>query len=184
MKHVCIFCGSSSGHPGVYATAARKLGTVLARNGLGVVYGGGKVGLMGELANACLQAGGEVIGVIPEHLVSRELAHHGVSKLIRVHSMHERKRRMVDLSDAFLVLPGGIGTMDEFFEVFTWLQLGLHKKPIALLNVNGFFNPLLGLLDHMTTARFLTTKTRQQLVVETDPERLLAALAEADPQAE
>jgi uncharacterized protein (TIGR00730 family) len=184
MKHVCIFCGSSSGRPEVYTDAARALGTALAKNGLGVVYGGGKVGLMGELANACLRAGGEVIGVIPEHLVSRELAHHGVSRLIRVHSMHERKRRMAELSDAFLVLPGGIGTMDEFFEVFTWLQLGLHRKPVALLNPNGFFDPLLTLLDHMTAAHFLKARTRQQLIVETDPERLLVALADAKPQAE
>jgi uncharacterized protein (TIGR00730 family) len=112
-----------------------------------LVYGGGNVGLMGTLADACLSSGGEVIGVIPEHLVSLEVAHHGITKLIRVSSMHERKRRMVDLSEAFLILPGGIGTMDEFFEIFTWQQLGLHQKPIGILNIEGFFDPLLILLD-------------------------------------
>ena len=179
MKHVCVFCGSSSGHPGSYAHAARTLGAQLAANGLTLVYGGGNVGLMGILADACLAAGGEVIGVIPEHLVSRELAHHGISKLIRVDSMHERKQRMADLSDSFLALPGGIGTMDEFFEIFTWLQLGLHHKPIGILNVEGFFDPLLQLLERMTDAGFLKVHTKSRLHVGTDSANLLQVLATA-----
>jgi len=179
MKHVCVFCGSSSGQPEAYTNAARALGAHLAATGLTLVYGGGKVGLMGTLADACLSSGGEVIGVIPEHLVSREVAHQGVSKLIRVHSMHERKRRMVDLSDSFLALPGGIGTMDEFFEIFTWQQLGLHHKPIGILNVEGFFDPLLQLFDRMTATGFLKAKNRNQLHVENDPAKLLEVLAAA-----
>jgi uncharacterized protein (TIGR00730 family) len=179
MKYVCVFCGSSSGQPEAYANAARTLGAQMAATGLTLVYGGGNVGLMGTLADACLASGAHVIGVIPEHLVSREVAHHGVSKLIRVNSMHERKRRMVDLSDSFLTLPGGIGTMDEFFEVFTWRQLGLHHKPIGMLNVEGFFDPLLQLLDQMIATGFLKSKNRDQLHVDDDPAKLLEVLAAA-----
>ena len=179
MKCVCVFCGSSSGVSEVYRDSALALGRQLAASGLTLVYGGGNVGLMGTLADACLSSGGKVIGVIPEHLVSRELAHHGVSKLIRVQSMHERKRRMVDLSDSFLTMPGGIGTMDEFFEVFTWQQLGLHQKPIGILNVEGFFDQLLQLLDRMTATGFLKSKNRDQLHVGDDPAKLLEVLAAA-----
>jgi uncharacterized protein (TIGR00730 family) len=179
MNHVCVFCGSSSGVSNTYRDSARALGHQLVASNLTLVYGGGNVGLMGTLADACLSLGGQVIGVIPEHLVRRELAHHGVTKLIRVQSMHERKHRMVELSDSFLVLPGGIGTMDEFFEVFTWQQLGLHHKPIGMLNVGGFFDPLLQLLDRMTTTGFLKSKNRDQLHVGDDPAKLLEVLAAA-----
>ena len=156
-----------------YADAARRCGTVLAERRLTIVYGGGNVGLMGILADAALAAGGEVIGVIPRKMIARELGHHGVTSLIPVHSMHERKQKMADLSDAFLALPGGIGTMEELFEAFTWLQLGLHAKPVGLLNVAGFYDPLLAFLAHMRGQRFLKAEHYETLLVEDSVERLL-----------
>jgi hypothetical protein len=155
---------------------------VLAGRGLTVVYGGGNVGLMGILADAALAAGGEVIGIIPRKMVARELAHAGVTSLIPVNSMHERKQKMADLADAFIALPGGIGTMEELFEVFTWLQLGLHHKPVGLLNVAGFYDPLLEFLAHMRNQRFLKPQHFETLLVEDTVEPLLDRLARFNHQ--
>jgi uncharacterized protein (TIGR00730 family) len=173
MKRVCIFCGSSPGSLPEYATAARHCGAVLAKRGLTLVYGGGNVGLMGIVADAALAAGGEVIGVIPRRMVARELAHGGVTSLIAVETMHERKHKMAELSDAFLALPGGIGTMEELFEVFTWLQLGLHHKPVGLLNVARYYDALLEFLTHMRGQRFLKPQHFDTLLVEESVEGLL-----------
>jgi uncharacterized protein (TIGR00730 family) len=182
MKRVCIYCGSSPGSLPEYSAAARRCGTVLATRGLTVVYGGGNVGLMGILADASLAAGGEVIGVIPRRMIARELAHERVTSLIAVDSMHERKQRMADLSDAFIALPGGIGTMEELFEAFTWLQLDLHRKPVGLLNVSGFYAPLVEFLSHMEQQRFLKTAHLKTLFVEEDIERLLDKFGGFVPQ--
>ncbi len=176
MKRVCIFCGSRPGALPEYATAARNCGKVLAARGLTLVYGGGNVGLMGVVADAALEAGGEVIGVIPRKLIEREVAHNGLSSLIAVGSMHERKQKMAELADAFVALPGGIGTMEELFEVFTWQQLGLHQKPVGLLNVSGFYDSLLGFLSHMRTHRFLKAEQFERLLVERELETLLGRL--------
>ena len=155
---------------------------MLAGRGLTVVYGGGNVGLMGVLADAALEAGGEVIGVIPRKMIARELAHARVSSLLPVHSMHERKQRMADLADAFIALPGGIGTMEELFEAFTWLQLGLHHKPVGLLNVAGFYDALLEFLAHMRNERFLKPQHFETLLVEDTIEALLDRLARFNHQ--
>jgi len=182
MKRVCIYCGSSPGALPEYAEAARHCGTVLAERGLGIVYGGGNVGLMGILADAALAGGGEVIGVIPRRMVARELGHNGVTSLIAVNSMHERKQKMADLADAFLALPGGIGTMEELFEAFTWLQLGLHHKPVGLLNVAGFYDRLVEFLAHMRDERFLKAQHFDCLLVERTIEPLLDRFARFDHQ--
>src|SRR6516164_2274986 len=149
LKRICVFCGSSVGDRPIYLQAALELGRAIAERRLGLVYGGGHIGLMGVLADAVLSGGGEVIGVIPQALVDRELAHTGVTELRVVETMHQRKALMADLSDGFLALPGGFGTGDELFEILTWAQLGLHAKPIGVLNVGGYFDPLLAWLDHM-----------------------------------
>jgi uncharacterized protein (TIGR00730 family) len=182
MKRVCIFCGSSPGSLPAYAAAARHCGTVLAERGLVVVYGGGNVGLMGILADAALAAGGQVIGVIPRRMIARELGHNGVTSLIAVDSMHERKQKMADLSDAFIALPGGIGTMEELFEAFTWLQLDLHRKPVGLLNVAGFYDRLVEFLTHMRSERFLKPEHLETLVVEDTIERILDRFARFNHQ--
>ena len=148
MQRICVFCGSQVGRRPLYAAAATALGTLLAQRGIGLVYGGGKIGLMGVVADAALAAGGEVIGVIPERLMNRELGHGGVTDLRVVDSMHERKAMMSELSDGFIALPGGYGTFEEFFEVVTWMQLGIQSKPCGLLNVGGYYDMLLALLDH------------------------------------
>ena len=163
-----------------YAAAARHCGTVLAGRKLALVYGGGNVGLMGILADAALAAGGKVIGVIPRRMVARELAHERVTSLIPVDSMHERKQKMADLSDAFIALPGGIGTMEELFEAFTWLQLDLHHKPVGLLNVSGFYDPLLKFLAHMRGQRFLKSEHLDTLLVDENVENLLDRFAQFD----
>jgi uncharacterized protein (TIGR00730 family) len=173
---VCVFCGSSPGARPAYLAAARELGEQLAARGLGLVYGGASVGLMGELADAVLAAGGEAIGVIPGRLLERELAHAGLTELHVVETMHERKALMAQLSDAFLVLPGGAGTLDEFFEALTWRQLGLHSKPLALLDVEGFFEPLLALADHLVAEGFLQAEFRALLLVEREAATLLERL--------
>jgi uncharacterized protein (TIGR00730 family) len=165
----------------VYARAADTLGRALARRGLGLVYGGASVGLMGALANAVLAEGGEVIGVIPEALVRKEIAHSGLSELRVVSSMHERKATMAELAGAFIALPGGLGTLEELFEVLTWAQLGLHTKPIGLLDVAGFYQPLLGLLQHMVGQGFVAAAHMQLLVSHSEPEPLLDALAAHTP---
>jgi len=181
MKRICVFCGSNAGARSEYAEAARALATVLAERKLGIVYGGGNVGLMGVLADAALARGGEVIGVIPQKLVDKEVAHRGVTELRIVETMHERKALMNDLSDAFLALPGGFGTLDEFFEVLTWSQLGFHGKPCALLNVAGYYDGMLAMLDHAVTERFLRPAHRELVIADTDPLRLLQRLSAFAP---
>ena len=176
MKRLCVFCGGNAGRHPAYAAAARELGHSLAARGIGLVYGGGKVGLMGVLADATREAGGEVIGVIPRAIVDRELAHAGLSELRVVDTMHERKQLMHQLSDAFVALPGGFGTLDELFEALTWSQLGLHDKPCAVLNVAGFFDPLLAFLDHAVKEALLKSELRTRLKVAGTVEGLLAAL--------
>jgi len=177
MKAVCVYCGAKSGTDPDHAAAARLAGRVLARRGLRLVYGGGKVGLMGELADAALQAGGDVIGIMPELLFDKEIGHGGVQELIVVPSMHARKARMVELSDAFIALPGGFGTLDELFEALTWRQIGYHAKPIGLLNVNGYYDPLLAFARHAHEQGFLAAEHLAMLNVDTDVGRLLDKLA-------
>jgi len=181
MKKVCVFCGSSPGADRGFAEAAQALGELLAARDQTLIYGGGNVGLMGILADAVLSRGGKVIGVIPQKLVDKEVAHFGLTELKVVSSMHERKAMMADLADAFLALPGGIGTLEEFFEVWTWGQLGLHSKPYGLLNVNKFFDPLLDFLDQVTHQRFLRAEQRAMVQVASDPVRLLDQLANYHP---
>lgn len=163
LRSVCVYCGSNAGSRPLYAQRAAALGTRLAREGLALVYGGGNVGLMGVVADAALAAGGEVVGVIPEQLVNWEVAHRGVTRLEVVANMHERKARMFDLSDAFVALPGGFGTMDEMFEMLTWRQLGLGDKPCAFLDVDGFYAPLVAMMDRMVAERFLHAEQRNDL---------------------
>lgn len=173
MKRICVFCGSNPGASPVYAEAARALGATLAGCGLGLVYGGGNVGLMGIVADAALAAGGEVIGVIPQALVDREVAHLGLADLRIVGSMHERKALMAELSDGFIALPGGIGTLEEWFETWTWAQLGLHAKPFGLLDVAGYYGHLLRFLDHVVAEQFLHPAHRSMILLDTDPGALL-----------
>jgi uncharacterized protein (TIGR00730 family) len=177
MRRLCVFCGSQAGRRAAYAEAARTFGRLLAERGIGLVYGGGRVGMMGVLADSVLSGGGEVIGVIPQALVARELAHTSVTDLRVVASMHERKALMAELADAFVALPGGFGTLEEFCEATTWTQLGLHQKPCGLFNVEGFFDMLLGLFDHATAEGFIVQEHRAIVVVESDPARLLDRLA-------
>lgn len=183
IARVCVFCGSSFGRRRAYARAARDLGRALAARNVGLVYGGARVGLMGTLADATLEAGGDVVGVIPRALVERELAHDGLSELVVVESMHERKARMSELADAFVALPGGMGTLDELAEAFTWNQLGIHAKPCGLLDVDGYFESFLDFLDRATAEGFLGPGDRESLVVDRDPHALLVRLAAAEPQA-
>jgi len=175
MQRLCVFCGSSPGGDPAYAAATAELGAALARAGIAIVYGGASVGLMGTLADAAVAAGGEVVGVIPQALVDREIAHPALSELHVVGSMHERKALMAELSDGFVALPGGTGTLDELFEVYTWTQLGLHSKPLGLLDVRGYFAHLVGFLDHAVHERFVTAEHREMLVVEDRADALLAA---------
>ncbi|HYG34564.1 MAG TPA: TIGR00730 family Rossman fold protein [Clostridia bacterium] len=184
MKRICIFCGSNSGTLKEYSLAAEACGRLLAKRGLTLVYGGGNVGLMGILADAVLEAGGEVIGVIPRKLIEKEVAHHGISSLIPVDTMHERKFRMAELADAFVALPGGIGTMEELFEAFTWSQLGFHTKPVGLLNTAGFYEPLLAFLRQMEQQRFLKPEHLETLLVHHEFEALLDKLADSKPSGE
>ncbi|MDB6029513.1 MAG: yvdD [Verrucomicrobiales bacterium] len=183
MKRLCVFCGSSKGSRAVYAEAAEELGTLLARRGIELVYGGGCVGLMGIVADATLRAGGHVIGVIPQSLVIKEVVHEGLPDLRVVKSMHERKALMADLSDAFIALPGGFGTYEEFCEVLTWAQLGLHKKPFGLLNVAGFYDPLLALFDHAVAEEFIRPGHRELVLVDANAEMLLQRLETFRPPA-
>jgi uncharacterized protein (TIGR00730 family) len=174
---ICVYTGSRPGSRPEYEQAARSFGTLLAERGIGLVYGGGHLGLMGVIADAALAAGGEVVGVIPQKLVEWEVAHSGLTELHVVHSMHERKQMMADLSDAFVALPGGIGTMEELFEVWAVAPLGYHQKPCALLNVAGFYDPLITFLDGMVEEGFLKTGTREMLLTGTDGELLLEQLS-------
>jgi uncharacterized protein (TIGR00730 family) len=176
LGRLCIYAGSSPGADPAYARATEELAEVLAGEGIGVVYGGGNIGLMGVLADSVLRHGGEVIGVIPQQLMSREIAHADLTDLRVVGSMHERKALMADLADGFVALPGGIGTLEELIEAFTWTQLGLHAKPVSVLNVRAYYTGLLGLLDVAVEQRFLRPEHRAMLLADDDPQRLLAAL--------
>ena len=174
MRSICVYCGSNAGNKPVYAERAIALGHRLAKEGLALVYGGGNVGLMGIVADAVLEAGGEVIGVIPEQLVEWEVAHKGLTRLEVVANMHERKARMFDLADGFVALPGGFGTLDEMFEMLTWRQLGIGDKPCAFLDVDGFYAPLMAMLDRMVEERFLHPDQRRDLWQGDDIEAMIA----------
>ena len=181
MKRICIFCASSPGSRTEYRAAAEEMAAELVRRNIGLVYGGGNVGLMGIIADAVLRAGGEAQGVIPEHLMALEGGHKGLTKLHIVRSMHERKALMADLSDAFVALPGGFGTLKEFCEVVTWTQLGLHAKPCGILNVLGYYSPLLAMFDHAVEERFLKPENRGLVLARDQPADLLQALEEWRP---
>ena len=183
MKRVCVFCGSSPGARAEYAHAAAETGALIARRGLGLVYGGGCVGLMGIAADAALRAGGEVVGVITQALKDREVAHAGLSELHIVRTMHERKALMAARSEAFLVLPGGIGTLEEFFEVWTWGQLGEHAKPVGIVNAGGYFDGLVRFVDTMQAEGFLKPKHREMLIVGATPAIMLDEFAQYEPLA-
>jgi len=179
---ICVFCGSSEGRQPVYRQAAWAMGEALVRRGLGLVYGGGRVGLMGAVADAVLAAGGEVVGVIPDFLKAKEIAHRGLTDLRVVGSMHERKALMAELASGFVALPGGYGTLEEFGEILTWAQLGLHGNPIGLLNVEGYYDGLLGFFDHAVTEEFLSRRLRSLVLEADDPARLLDLMAAYQPQ--
>ena len=182
LRAVCVFCGSSTPSDARYAAAAGELGALLAKRGVDLVYGGGRVGLMGVLADACLARGGRVVGVIPVGLFSREVGHTGITELHEVKSMHDRKQLMYDLSDAFIALPGGLGTLEELAEVTTWSQLGLHQKPVTLLDVDGFWEPLVNQLDRMVSVGLLK-QTNRDLVHRTESaEDALSILATHEPR--
>ncbi|OBY93147.1 MULTISPECIES: TIGR00730 family Rossman fold protein [Pseudomonas] len=183
LRSICVFCGASPGATPIYQEAAEALGRHLAENGIQLVYGGGAVGLMGMVANAALAAGGEVIGIIPQSLKDAEVGHSGLTRLEVVDGMHARKARMAELSDAFIALPGGLGTLEELFEVWTWGQLGYHAKPLGLLEVNGFFDPLLTFLDHLVQERFVRQPHRDMLQRAASPAELVDALAAWKPLA-
>ncbi|MBT1703744.1 TIGR00730 family Rossman fold protein [Chryseosolibacter indicus] len=173
MKRITVFCGSSFGNDKIFEQQAMLLGQTLAKNGIELVYGGAKVGLMGAVADGALKEGGKVIGVLPDFLQSKEIAHEGLTELIIVKSMHERKTRMNDLSDGVIALPGGYGTLEEFFEMLTWAQLGLHKKPIGILNVNGFYDPLMQMVQTMVDNGFLKSVNQQMLLMSSSMDDLL-----------
>ncbi|HSN92532.1 MAG TPA: TIGR00730 family Rossman fold protein [Anaeromyxobacteraceae bacterium] len=183
MDRICVFCGSSSGSSVVYAEKARELGRTLARRGIAIVYGGGGIGLMGALADAALAERGEVIGVIPSALEARELAHGGLTRLEVVSSMHERKARMAELADGFVALPGGMGTLEEFAEILTWAQLGLHAKPVALLDVAGYYRPLVSFFDQAVAHGFVRPEHRALVQVAEGAEGVLEAFAAWRPPA-
>jgi hypothetical protein len=176
MEALCVFCGANPGRRPAYREAARRVGELLAERGITLVYGGGNVGLMGALADACLRANGRVIGVIPRALAEKEIAHQGLTEMHVVASMHERKALMADLADAFLTLPGGFGTWDEFCEALTWSQLGLQKKACAFLNVEGYYDALLALTERAAEDGFIRPEHRELLLVDTDPDQLLHRL--------
>ncbi len=184
MTKLAIFCGSSLGVDTVYAEAARQLAAVFCAQNISLVYGGATVGLMGIVADAMLKQGGEVIGVIPQFLMEKEIAHTGISKLHVVNSMHERKALMAELADGFILLPGGTGSLEEFFEIITWTQLGLQQKPCGILNVADYYNHLFKFLDHAVTAQFLKPQLRQTIMAAERPQELLAMFANYQPSAE
>ncbi|MGQ0603410.1 MAG: TIGR00730 family Rossman fold protein [Anaerolineales bacterium] len=181
MQRVCVFCGSATGAKAEYAEAAQRMGALLTQQGIELVYGGGRVGLMGVLADAVLASGGRGIGIIPEFLFSKEIEHRGVQDLRVVKSMHERKALMADLADGFIALPGGFGTLDEFCEILTWAQLGLHRKPCGLLNVAGYYDAFLQFLDTATREGFIQPLYRALILDDDDPERLLTRMRDYDP---
>jgi uncharacterized protein (TIGR00730 family) len=181
MKSICVYCGSNPGNRPIYAKRAAELGTRLASEGLAVVYGGGNVGLMGIVADAALAAGGEVIGVIPQQLVTLEVAHRGLTRLEVVANMHERKARMFDLSDGFIALPGGFGTLDEMFEMLTWRQLGIGDRPCAFLDIDGFYSPLIAMMDRMVDERFVHADQRRDLWHGEDIDAMLGWMRTYEP---
>jgi uncharacterized protein (TIGR00730 family) len=181
LSSICVFCGSNDGADPAYLAAAEAVGSGLAQRGIRVVYGGGRVGMMGAVADAARAAGGEVVGVIPQQIFDLEIGHTGLDDLRVVGSMHERKALMAELSDAFVALPGGIGTLEELFEVYTWAQLGIHAKPLALLDVAGYYRPLAAFLDHAVAQRFLRPQTREMLAVADDLDGLLETLERWQP---
>lgn len=183
IKRICVFCGSKRGARPVYTATAQQLGKAMASRGIGLVYGGGSIGLMGVIADAVLREKGNVIGIIPHALALKEFAHSGLTELHRVSSMHERKAMMAELSDAFIAMPGGFGTFDELFEILTWAQLGLHAKPIGLLNVDGYFDLLLDFIHQVLQERFIQEKHRRLIITSHDPEVLLADLVRYTPPA-
>jgi uncharacterized protein (TIGR00730 family) len=185
MNRICVFCGTNPGTRPEYGAAARQLGKVLAEQGIELVYGGASVGIMGELADSVHEHGGHVTGIIPQQLVQKEAAHRGIPNLIVVASMHQRKSQMADMSDGFIALPGGIGTLEGLFEILTWAQLGIHAKPSGILNVEGYFDGLTGFLDHAVREGFLTEEHRQAIIVESDSVQLLRRMhAYAPPEGE
>ncbi|WJH35513.1 TIGR00730 family Rossman fold protein [Paenibacillus aurantius] len=173
MKSIAVFCGSSEGASSIYKENALKLGQELAKQQITLIYGGANVGLMGIVANAALEHGGSVIGVLPQFLQNREIAHTGLTELIMVDSMHERKAKMAELADGFIALPGGPGTLEEYFEIFTWGQLGLHQKPCGLLNINQYFDPLVSMFDAMERDHFMQSKYRAMVITDNTPEGIL-----------
>ena len=178
LRRVCVYCGSRTGSRDVYADAARSLALALVERGIGIVYGGASVGIMGVVADTALQAGGDVVGVLPHSLFDREVGHRHLTELIEVETMHQRKSQMAALSDAFVALPGGLGTLEELFEALTWTQIGIHAKPCGLLNVGGYFDPLLEFLDRTVAEGFVAAQNRRHLLVDDDPGRLLDRLGE------
>ena len=183
LRRICVFCGSNAGRRPEYAQAAREMGRVLLDRGIGLVYGGGKVGLMGIVADTVLAGGGEVVGVIPEALMAREVGHAGLTEMHVVRTMHERKALMADRADGFVALPGGFGTFEEFCEVLTWSQLGFHPKPCGLLNVAGYYDPLLALFSHAVDEGFVPPRHRALVIEDTEPARLLDRFADFRPPA-
>ena len=183
LNRICVFCGTNTGSRPEYGAAARELGQILAEQDIELVYGGGSVGIMGELADSVHEHGGHVTGIIPQQLMEKEEAHTGLRNLIVVASMHQRKSQMADMSDGFIALPGGIGTLEGFFEILTWGQLGIHAKPSAILNVAGYFDGLTGFLDHAVREGFLTEVHRHAIMVESDPGRLLQRMRAYIPPA-
>ena len=180
-QRICVFCGSSAGYSGTYRAAAVELGRFLTEQGLGLVYGGGRVGLMGVVADAVLAHGGQVIGVIPQPMVSREIWHSGLTELRIVPSMHARKSLMAELADAFIALPGGFGTFEEFCEMITWSQLGRHRKPCGLLNVAGYYDPLLQMFDHAVAEGFLKRENRELVLASPSCQELLEKMQAFEP---
>lgn len=181
MKRICVFCGSNDGADSTYIDTAGAVGKFLSDNNIELVYGGGRVGLMGKIADSVLTAGGKVIGVIPQALAVKEVAHEGLTELFVVNSMHERKAMMADLADGFIALPGGFGTFEEFCEIVTWAQLGIHQKPCGLLNINGFYDHLIALFDHSTTQDFIRDEHRKLVLVESEIGRLFELMRNYHP---
>jgi uncharacterized protein (TIGR00730 family) len=181
MNRICVFCGTNPGSRPEYGAAARELGQILAEQGIELVYGGASVGIMGELADSVHEHGGHVTGIIPQQLMEKEAANTGIPNLIVVASMHQRKSQMADMSDGFIALPGGIGTLEGFLEILTWGQLGIHAKPSGILNVAGYFDGLIRFLDHAVQEGFLTEEHRGAIIMETDPRRLLEHMQASTP---
>lgn len=178
IKRLCVYCGSSRGTKSEYTAGARRLAKTLVNNDIELIYGGASIGIMGVLADAVLEGGGRVTGIIPEDLMSREVAHSGINELKVVPSMHERKALMADMSDGFAALPGGLGTFEELFEILTWAQLGFHRKPVGILNIGGYFDYLIKFLDHAVNEQFLQHHHRSMLIIEDDPDTLLLRFTE------